>query len=92
MAQIQRDPAVDDLDGEAADETVEFGIDGKSYEIDLSTANAGKLRDVLAEFVGPRPPGGWRGRSARRPSAPTRPGRRSTGSRTRRSGNGRAHG
>ena len=42
---------VDDLDGESADETVEFGIDGKSYEIDLSKENAGRLRDVLADFV-----------------------------------------
>ena len=43
------DPLVDDLDGETADETVEFGIDGKSYEIDLSKDNVGRLRDALAE-------------------------------------------
>ena len=36
VAQIREIRLVDDLDGEAADETVEFGIDGKSYEIDLS--------------------------------------------------------
>ena len=36
---------VDDFDGEgAADETVEFGLDGVTYEIDLSNKNAGKLR------------------------------------------------
>ncbi|HVL83890.1 MAG TPA: Lsr2 family protein [Pseudonocardia sp.] len=52
MAQIREIRLVDDLDGEAADETVEFGIDGKAYEIDLSTKNAEKLRDVLAEYVG----------------------------------------
>lgn len=51
MAQIQEIRLVDDLDGNAADETVEFGIDGKNYEIDLSGANAAKLRDALAEFV-----------------------------------------
>ena len=51
MAQIREVRLVDDLDGEAADETVEFGIDGKSYEIDLSKENAGRLRDVLADFV-----------------------------------------
>ena len=51
MAQIREIRLVDDLDGEAADETVEFGIDGKSYEIDLSKENAGRLRDVLADFV-----------------------------------------
>ena len=32
---------VDDFDGAgAADETVEFGLDGVTYEIDLSTKNA----------------------------------------------------
>lgn len=51
MAQIREIRLVDDLDGEAADETVEFGIDGKNYEIDLSKANAGKLRDALADYV-----------------------------------------
>ena len=35
MAQIQEIRLIDDLDGHEADETVEFGIDGKSYEIDL---------------------------------------------------------
>ena len=71
MAQIQEIRLIDDLDGQEADKTVEFGIDGKSYEIDLSTANAGKLRDALAEFVG----SGFArvaGRSVRWPSAPTR--------------------
>lgn len=52
MAQIREVRLVDDLDGQEADETVEFGIDGKNYEIDLTSENAGKLRDVLAEFVG----------------------------------------
>ena len=51
MAQIREVRLVDDLDGEAADETIEFGIDGKNYEIDLSKENAGKLRDALASFV-----------------------------------------
>ena len=51
MAQIREIRLVDDLDGEPADETVEFGIDGKSYVIDLSKENAGRLRDALACFV-----------------------------------------
>jgi hypothetical protein len=51
VAQIREVRLVDDIDGEAADETVEFGIDGKSYEIDLSKDNAGRLRDALADFV-----------------------------------------
>src|SRR4051812_50148383 len=51
VAQIREIRLVDDIDGEAADETVEFGIDGKTYEIDLSKDNAGRLRDALADFV-----------------------------------------
>ena len=31
----------DDLDGGPADETVTFALDGVSYEIDLSSSNAG---------------------------------------------------
>lgn len=42
---------VDDVDGTDADETVEFGIDGRTYEIDLATKRATELRDILAEFV-----------------------------------------
>jgi hypothetical protein len=54
---------VDDLDGGGADETVNFGLDGVSYEIDLSTKHAGALRDALAEYVASaRKVGGRRGR------------------------------
>lgn len=43
---------VDDVDGEApADETVEFGVDGVTYEIDLSSKNAEKLRNQLSTWV-----------------------------------------
>ena len=42
---------VDDLDGGKAAETVVFGLDGASYEIDLSKKNAGTLRKALTEFV-----------------------------------------
>ncbi|GHJ30218.1 MULTISPECIES: histone-like nucleoid-structuring protein Lsr2 [Streptomyces] len=41
----------DDLEGGEAEETVTFGLDGKLYEIDLNSANASKLRDVLAPYV-----------------------------------------
>jgi hypothetical protein len=75
VAQIREIRLVDDLDGEVADETVEFGVDGKNYEIDLSTANAKRLRDALAEFVasarragGRRRGGGAPAVAARRPS------------------------
>lgn len=56
---------VDDFDGEAAaDETVEFGLDGVTYEIDLSSKNAKKLRDELKVWVekGRRVGGRRRGR------------------------------
>jgi hypothetical protein len=42
---------VDDIDGGEAQETVKFGLDGYHYEIDLSTKNANKLRNVLATYV-----------------------------------------
>ena len=42
---------VDDLDGSEAAEQVEFAVDGKSYEIDLSAENSAKLRDALAPFI-----------------------------------------
>jgi hypothetical protein len=43
---------VDDIDGGSADETVRFGLDGSAYEIDLSSANAERLRAELAPYVG----------------------------------------
>ncbi|MEV5834538.1 Lsr2 family protein [Nocardia sp. NPDC052112] len=43
---------VDDLDGASkADETVEFSLDGVTYQIDLSTKNAGKLRQLLEPWT-----------------------------------------
>ncbi|MFC1408944.1 Lsr2 family protein [Streptacidiphilus sp. N1-12] len=41
----------DDLDGSEAVETVTFALDGRSYEIDLSEKNAGKLRKSLVPYV-----------------------------------------
>lgn len=52
MAQKVQITLVDDIDGSAAAETVIFGLDGTSYEIDLSTENADKLRDALAGYIG----------------------------------------
>ncbi|MEU5421411.1 Lsr2 family protein [Streptomyces sp. NPDC001407] len=51
MAQKVQVLLVDDLDGGEADETVTFALDGKSYEIDLTAANADKLRGALADYV-----------------------------------------
>jgi Lsr2 len=52
MAQKVQVILVDDIDGGAAEETVSFSLDGVSYEIDLSTANAARLRDTVAPYVG----------------------------------------
>jgi hypothetical protein len=57
---------IDDLDGGAAQETVTFGLDGQTYEIDLSAKNAKKLRAELAPYV----------ESATRVAAPQRRARR----------------
>ncbi|MEU5340343.1 MULTISPECIES: Lsr2 family protein [unclassified Streptomyces] len=41
----------DDIDGSEAAETIAFGLDGKSYEIDLNQANAKKLRRALEPYL-----------------------------------------
>ncbi|MFD0136756.1 Lsr2 family protein [Streptomyces sp. NPDC127159] len=51
MAQKVQVLLVDDLDGGEADETVTFAVDGKTYEIDLTTSNADKLRGLLDPYV-----------------------------------------
>lgn len=52
MAQKVNIILVDDIDGSEAKETVSFALDGRDYEIDLNSKNAGKLRDALAPYVG----------------------------------------
>lgn len=42
---------VDDLDGSAASESIEFSLDGVDYAIELSASNARRLRDSLAAYV-----------------------------------------
>ncbi|HUO40878.1 MAG TPA: Lsr2 family protein [Mycobacterium sp.] len=42
---------VDDLDGSAADGTVEFALDGIVYEIDLSAKNAAELRRTVGSWI-----------------------------------------
>lgn len=51
MAQKVTVQLVDDVDGSEADSTVEFGLDGVNYAIDLSADNANELRDALASYV-----------------------------------------
>ena len=52
MAQKVQILLLDDIDGTEASETVQFGLDGANYEIDLNDKNAGKLRDALSAYVG----------------------------------------
>lgn len=51
MAQKVEVLLIDDLEGGSADETVRFGLDGVSYEIDLSDGNAAQLREALTPYV-----------------------------------------
>lgn len=71
MAQKVTVSLVDDLDGGQADETVEFALDGVSYQIDLSNDNATDLRDALSNFT----------TSARRAGGRKKPGPRPGSSR-----------
>jgi hypothetical protein len=41
---------IDDIDGSQGAETVEFGIDGFLYSVDLSAAHAEALRDRLTAY------------------------------------------
>lgn len=51
MAQRVQIILEDDIDGGEATQTVTFGLDGYSYEIDLNDTNADKIRGALAPFV-----------------------------------------
>lgn len=51
MAQRVQVQLVDDLNGQEAQETVRFGIDGAKYEIDLTTENAAQLRSALSLYM-----------------------------------------
>src|SRR3954454_22821254 len=71
MAQRTVVSLVDDLDGTEANETVEYALDGVTYDIDLNEANAKQLREVFAPYIsaarrtgGRRSPGRPRSSSA----------------------------
>lgn len=51
MAQRVVVELTDDLDGSGAVSTVTFGLDGKTYEIDLNEKNEAKLRKALEPFL-----------------------------------------
>ncbi len=61
----------DDIDGGPAEETVTFGLDGATYEIDLNESNAAALRDALAAYVGAGRRSGGRRSTGRRKSTGT---------------------
>lgn len=65
MAQKKIVTLIDDLDGTEASETVTFGIDGSTYEIDVSDTNAAALRETLRRYTA----------AARQVGTPLRPGR-----------------
>lgn len=58
----------DDMSGGEASETVEFALDGVSYEIDLNDDNAAKLRETLAPWIAEARRSGGRRQTRRRSS------------------------
>ena len=69
MAREVIEKLVDDLDGSKAAETVRFGLDGASYEIDLNQKNATAFRKTLDRYVQvARKSAGSSTRPARRPA------------------------
>ncbi len=60
---------VDDIDGGDAEESVEFGVDGVFYEVDLSDSHAKALREALADYVAHARRSGGRRTPARRARA-----------------------
>lgn len=69
MAQRVQVILEDDIEGGPADETITFGLDGVTYEIDLNEGNATALRDSLAAYVGAGRRAGGRRSTGRRKSA-----------------------
>jgi hypothetical protein len=68
---------VDDVDKSSpADETVSFSLDGVSYEIDLTSDNAARLRDDLAVWIGHAERTGGRRSSGRATSPKSSSGRK----------------
>lgn len=64
MAQTIKIELTDDLTGGPATETVTFGLDGRTYEIDLSETNAKQLRGALDKYVAKARKAGSQTRSA----------------------------
>lgn len=71
MAQKVTVQLFDDVDGTPADSTIEFGLDGVNYQIDLSADNAAKLRGSLASYVAKARKTGGRKRAGTKPGKPS---------------------
>lgn len=77
MAQKVTVQLVDDVDGSEAESTVEFGLDGVNYAIDLSTDNAAELRDALSPYIASARRTGGRKRSGGKAAKSSNSGKRS---------------
>jgi len=78
MAQKVLISMVDDIDGGEAHGTVTFGLDGVTYEIDLSDDHAAALRDELAPYIGSARRTGGRKARGTAPASATAPNRERT--------------
>ena len=76
MAREVTEKLIDDLDGGDAAETITFGLDGATYDIDLSKKNAAAFRKSLARYVNVGRPSTPSSRSTRRKGAPSTNGSR----------------
>jgi hypothetical protein len=81
MAQKTIVTLVDDLTGEVAENitTVEFALDGRAYELDLTEENSAKLRNVLSQYVNAARKIGGQRRSGTRPDRGIKSTSRTTG-------------
>jgi hypothetical protein len=52
MASIVSVVVIDDIDGSPDAETVTFGLDGVTYEIDLAQQNREELHRTMAPYIG----------------------------------------
>ena len=81
MAQKTIVTLVDDLTGEEAENisTVEFALDGVTYELDLTDENRTKLHDALSQYANAARKIGGRRRSSPRPGRAIKSISRTTG-------------
>jgi nucleoid-associated protein Lsr2 len=81
MAQKTIVTLVDDLTGEVAENitTVEFALDGRAYELDLTEENSAKLRNALSQYVNAARKIGGQRRSGTRPDRGIKSTSRTTG-------------